>query len=115
MPLKLLDAVGSGSDSDAMECIDYAIDKRANVINASWGDKHYSDAVREAISQARNRGIIFVAAAGNTFNDPIVDNDQSPVPFNPASYDVDNIVAVAATDRNDALWEFSHYGLVSVD
>jgi hypothetical protein len=50
-----------------------------------------------------------VAAAGNDS----VNNDS--VPHYPASYDIPNVVSVAATDRNDALASFSNYGKTSVD
>ncbi len=113
MPLKFLDSMGSGSDADAVECINYAISKRANIINASWGGRFPSESLREAIAAARNQGILFVAAAGNTsFFDAEPDNDK--VPLYPASIDLDNIIAVAASTRADALASYSHYGLDTV-
>src|SRR5207249_4248965 len=48
-------------------------------------------------------------AAGNDGSN----NDTSP--SYPASYDLDNVIAVAATDHNDALASFSNYGAGSVD
>ena len=42
-----------------------------------------------------------------------IDNDV--MPFYPASYDLDNIISVAASDRNDRKASFSNYGLESVD
>src|SRR5205814_6205120 len=57
----------------------------------------------------RNAGIIFVAAAGNNYGN---DNDINPT--YPASYPVDNVVAVAATDSADNLASFSNYGQFSV-
>jgi subtilisin family serine protease len=104
MALKFLGSSGSGFNSDAIKCIDYAIAKGAQVMNNSWGGGGYSQALRDAIARARDAGIIFVAAAGNN------NTDNDATPFYPASYDLDNIVAVAATDRNDLRASFSNFG-----
>ena len=59
-------------------------------------------------------GHIFVAAAGNgNFIGFGIDNDATP--FYPSGYDLDNIVAVAATDRTDNIAVFSNYGATTVD
>ncbi|MDO8586327.1 MAG: S8 family serine peptidase [Armatimonadota bacterium] len=114
MACKFADSGGSGYTSDEIECIDYAISKGAHIINASWGGPNYNQSLYDAIAAARDAGIIFVAAAGNGGSDQIGDNNDI-VPEYPASYDLDNIVSVAATDRNDGLASFSNYGLNSVD
>ncbi len=108
MPLKFIDSTGEGSTSDAIACIDYARVHGASVINASWGGPGGS-ALRSAISRARSAGIIFVTAAGNDG----VNLDRQP--DYPASYTLDNIVTVGASDRNDSLASFSDYGATSVD
>ena len=116
MALKTFDRNGVCWASDAIAAIDYAIDKKANVINASWG-KDPSSALQDAIRSANDAGILFVAAAGNS------SRDNDAVPTYPASYDVPNVLAVAATDRNDKLASFSittnflgsNFGTVSVD
>ena len=114
MALKFIDAFGSGLDADAIECIEYVIDmaqRGVNVvaINASWGGAGYDQVLKDAIEDAGNEGILFCAAAGND----AVDNDSSP--HYPSSYDLPNIIAVAATDQNDNRSSFSNYGLRSVD
>ncbi|PYK96234.1 MAG: hypothetical protein DME19_20385, partial [Verrucomicrobia bacterium] len=110
MACKFLDATGQGSISDAITCIDYARKKGAKIINASWGGYTFnSTALYDAISSARSAGILFVAATGNDNND----NDVNPL--YPASYDLDNIIAVAATDRTDNRAWFSNYGARTVD
>ncbi len=108
MALKFMGGDGSGTTSDAIDCINYAIQKGAHIINASWGGYGYSQALRDAIASAKNAGILFVAAAGNEAND----NDL--IPLYPASYDLENIISVAATDKNDLLASFSNYGRNSV-
>jgi thermitase len=113
MPLKFMNAGGSGSTKDAIEAINYVIErKRAGVnvriISASWGSTQKSRALGEVIRKAYENDILFVAAAGNSS----VDNDRNP--HYPSSYDVPNVVSVAALDRNDALATFSNYGAKSV-
>lgn len=110
MACKFLDANGSGYTSDAITCIDYAVSKGAKVLSCSWGGADYSQALHDAIAAARDADVILVAAAGND----AMNNDSSP--FYPANYDfdLDNVVAVAATDRNDQLADFSDYGAFSV-
>jgi len=111
MPLKFMGPAG-GYTSDAIECLNYAADARANrginvkVSNNSWGGGGFNQSLKDAIE---NSGILFVAAASNEGTN----NDTSPV--YPSSYNSANIVAVAATDRNDRLASFSNYGSTSVD
>src|SRR5205807_6013055 len=110
MACKFLDSSGNGFISDAIRCMDYARSKGAKVINASWGTTTFtSQALHDAIDSLRQAGIIFVAAAGNASQDNGVD------PIYPASYDLDNIISVAATTRNDDLAVFSNYGATTVD
>ena len=113
MPLKFMDASGSGTTKDAIEAINYVIDRRkagvnVRVISASWGSTQRSQALEDVIKKAYEAGILFVAASGNSS----VDTDRSP--HYPSSYKVGNVVSVAALDRNDNLTSFSNYGLKSV-
>lgn len=108
MALKFLDHKGVGYTSDAIEALNYAIAKGAHIINNSWGGPEYSQAMSDAIGVARAAGMIFVAAAGNS------SENNDVVPTFPASYTNDNIVAVAATGRNDRQTTFSNYGYDSV-
>jgi subtilisin family serine protease len=110
MPLRFLDALGSGTVADAIEAIDYAIDNGAKIINASYGSYTFSPLERDAIATARDAGILFVAAAGNDNW-----NNDSATKHYPSSYDLANIIAVAATDQSDARASFSNYGVTSVD
>src|SRR5690606_3541567 len=57
---------------------------------------------------------LFVAAAGNGGPDQVGDNNDN-TPHYPSNYPIDNVIAVAATDHNDALAGFSNYGPTSVD
>ena len=114
MALKFLGADGSGTTADAIEAINYAVANGAQISNNSWGGDPYSQALYDAVEDAGNAGHIFVAAAGNgNWFGMGLDNDAEP--FYPASLELDNVVAVAATDHNDQLAIFSNYGATSVD
>ena len=109
MALKFLSASGSGSLSDAIVCINYAVAKNATLTSNSWGGGEYTQSLRDAIAAARDAGQLFIAAAANDGSN----NDIQPV--YPASYPVENIIAVAAYDRNDTLASFSNYGAGTVE
>lgn len=109
MPLKFLTAAGVGGTAAAIASIDYAVNNGARVINASWGGGPFSVAMFNAISAANNAGVLFIAAAGN------LGRDTDVAPSYPASYNLPNIIAVAATDDADLLAGFSNFGANSVD
>ena len=113
MPLKFMNASGSGTTKDAIEAINYVIERKkagvnVRIISASWGSTQKSRALGDVIRKAYDNDILFVAAAGNSK----VDNDR--MPHYPSSYDSPNVVSVAALDRHDALASFSNYGAKSV-
>jgi subtilisin family serine protease len=114
---KFLDQYGNGSLTDAIECFRYANLMKANgydikATNNSWGGGGYSQALRDAMAgldQPTIEPILHACAAGNSHSD----ND---VTLNyPSSYDLPNIVAVAATERQDFYAAFSSYGATTVD
>jgi PKD repeat protein len=115
MALKFLDAGGNGWTDDAIDCLEYAImmkqdyGQNIRVTNNSWGGAPYSQSLYDTIQEAADADILFIAAAGN-------DSDNTDAnPTYPSSYDLPNIISVAATDRNDNLASFSNWGLTSVD
>ena len=95
--------------SNAVKALNYAVAHGAKVVNNSYGGGGSDPAMAAAIDNARAHGVIFVAAAGNDGTN----NDTSPV--YPANYSANNVVTVAATDRNDRLASFSNYGRTTVD
>ncbi|RMH00160.1 MAG: hypothetical protein D6706_04410 [Chloroflexi bacterium] len=111
MPLRVLNSVGSGTTADIVAAIDYARLNGAKIINMSLGGPGGSpgDLMDTAIANANAAGILVVAAAGND------GSNNDVIPQYPASYTQPNIIAVAATDQNDALATFSNYGATSVD
>lgn len=104
MPLKFLGANGSGSTSNAIRAIDYAIAKGAKIISNSWGSTGRSQALEDAIGRAEAAGILFVAAAGNN------GTNNSVTGFYPANSAHDNVISVAASTSADRLASFSDYG-----
>src|SRR5439155_6695575 len=99
--------------SGAIACLDWVAglrDRGVPVVatNNSWGGGAFSQALAEAIEAQRQRGILFVAAAGNN------GGDNDGVPNYPASYAAPNIIAVAATTRDDDRAWFSNLGRRSV-
>jgi subtilisin family serine protease len=89
--------------------IHFAILNGADIINMSFGGPTPSAVMKAAIAEAEQAGVIVTAAAGNYG----LDNDVTPI--YPASYDLGNIISVAALDRDDSLASFSDYGVNSVD
>lgn len=112
---RFLDDAGFGSTADAIECLDYFTNLKLNhnvnmvASNNSWGGGPYSEALRTAVSDSIDAGIMFVAAAGN---DGI---DADVTPSYPATYDLDGIVSVANTTRTDNMAGNSTYGEEGVD
>jgi probable HAF family extracellular repeat protein len=118
MALKFLNAQGTGTVSDAIKAIEFAIATKtyfastngANVriLNNSWGGDGFSQALLDTIRRAHQADMLFVASAGNDS----FDIDFKPT--YPASYKEPNVITVAATNnRDDRAW-FSNYGATSV-
>lgn len=108
------DHAGQGDDAAAIKSIDYAIKNGAKIISASWGGRQpREDAEKsellEALKRAQTAGVLVVIAAGND----AIDNDTDANPTFPASYALDNLITVAATDPQDKLAEFSSYGMTT--
>lgn len=112
MPVKFLGPWGGG-DFEAAEAIVYAVDNGAKIINASWGGSGESLVLNEAIDYAAEHGVLMVCAAGNWGEDQdALDPDYRNIP---SSYESTAVVAVAATDHNDELADFSNFGAQFVD
>jgi subtilisin family serine protease len=109
MAIKTIGADGSGATSNAIAGLNYAVAKGAAVSNNSYGGLAFNQALYDAINNARARGHIFVTSAGNEAENLDV------TPLYPASYDLPNVVAVAATTRTDARAGFTNYGATNVD
>jgi hypothetical protein len=108
MGVRWLTSLG-GSIDVLLDAIEYAVQNGAHIANASYGGYMFSQAEFDAMTAAREAGLLFVAAAGN---DAI---DSDVFPSYPANYPLDNIISVAAIDRRDRLAGFSNYGANSVN
>lgn len=110
---------GTFSDTALLNALRYAGRMRqrgVNVVavNMSVGGLGASASFRQEVLNARDLGLLVVAAAGNLNDEaPTANNDL--VPVYPASYDVDSIIAVASSNQGDSLSVFSHYGPTTVD
>lgn len=107
--IKFLNGSGRGDVAGAIAALQYAIAAGCRITNNSYGGGDFSQAWLDAIRAAGQAGLLFVAAAGNSY----VDNDAEA--FYPAGFDSPNIVSVAATNQFDELAEFSNFGATTVD
>jgi subtilisin family serine protease len=108
MALKFLSAEGSGATDGAISAIYYGVKHGAKVLSNSWGGGGYQKSLRDAVAYANANSVLFVAAAGNEYNN----NDRKA--SYPASYKVDNVISVGAMDINKKKASFSNYGKKSV-
>lgn len=99
MPVKVLDAAGSGYLSTVAQGIRYAANGGAKVISLSLGSSSQSQTLQDAITYAIGKGAVVVAAAGN---------DGVSSKFYPAA--CTGVISVAAVDSSDAKASFSNYG-----
>lgn len=104
MAVKFLSDEGSGSLADAVIAIDYATKMNVDIMSNSWGGGGFSQSLFDVITTAKNKGILFVAAAGNDAS-----NNDVRASY-PATYQVDNVVSVASHTVNDEISSFSNYG-----
>ncbi|MGD1032270.1 MAG: S8 family serine peptidase [Opitutaceae bacterium] len=108
MPLKFIET-DTGSTTDEIICLDFALANGAQILNGSFGSSAYDPSEYAALKALDGAGVILVFAAGNKAED----NGLSP--SYPASYNLSNIVAVAASDNRDDVIFFSSYGSGNVD
>ncbi len=98
MPVKVLDARGQGSFAQIIAGINYAVVSGAKIINMSLTASNGSQALEDAVNQARANGVIIVAAAGN----------QGGAVGYPAAYP--NVVAVGAIRCDETRAYYSNLG-----
>nr|WP_295904613.1 S8 family peptidase [uncultured Bdellovibrio sp.] len=111
MPLRFLGEDGSGDLNNAIKAIDYAVEKGAQIISASWGaavPRSTAAPLLEAIKRADDKGVIFIAAAANDGKN----NDKTEM--YPANNGYPNSITVAASGPSDAKPSWSNYGTATV-
>jgi thermitase len=94
---------------NTINAIQYAIKNGAHIINYSGGGTEFSLEERTAVEEARQAGILFVAAAGNERSN----SDQFK--YYPADYGLSNIISVTAIDPSTEVLPSSNYGVETVD
>lgn len=98
MPVKVLNENGWGTTADVADGIRWAAEHGAHVINLSLGGPRNSKVLQKAIDFAISRGVVVVAAAGNT---------GGHVQYPGAS---DGVLGVSAADADDKIAKFSSRG-----
>ena len=91
---------GWGSISALANCVKYAADNGAKVLNNSWGGNGSSQLITDAFHYADTKGCVAIAAAGNENS-----NVKDSLPAN-----IDTVIAVAAIDSNNQKASFSNFG-----
>lgn len=114
LPLKAGDERGNFQMSAIIQAVNYAVAMApfgVRVINMSFGGPGESPGLERALTAANDARILAIAAAGNDGQN----NDITPRLPSYLTTRLDNVVAVAATDRFNLLTSFSNYGRVNVD
>jgi len=100
LPVRVMDANGSGTSADVAAGIVWAVDNGAHIINLSLGSGSASQAISDACLYAAQAGVLLVAATGN---DGYTEFISYPAAF-------DTTVAVGATDLNGDVSYYSNQG-----
>ena len=99
------------STFSVMEAILFASSNGAKVINASFGSTFNNDVFDYLLySTIQLYDGLFITVAGNEG-----ENNDGNTAFVPCSFNLPNIICVAATDSQDNLTDWSNYGNLSVD
>jgi hypothetical protein len=106
MAVKIFNDEGSTDAAAIIRGVQYATRMGARITSNSWGGPVPNAGIRQAFADS---SALHLVAAGNSGTN----NDWFP--SFPANYNLDNIVAVAATDHHDGLAEFSQFGARNVD
>jgi subtilisin family serine protease len=102
LPIKFIGTSG-GTLSAAIRSMDYAKERGAKVINASWGGTGCSQILRDKIIELGRSGILFVTAAGNS------GRNIDLLPEYPAAYTETLQITVGAISPFLGMTNFSNY------
>ena len=96
---RVLNAAGSGTDSQAAQGLEWAVSQGARVVNMSFSSSVASNTLEDAVLYAFQSGCLLVASSGNR---------GSGEPEYPAAFDA--VVAVGNTTDRDVISSTSSYG-----
>ncbi len=99
LAIKSFDKHGGGNTDDIVDSIRWATDNGAKIINMSFGGSPFSETMQRAINEALNKGIVLVAAAGNS--------GRPQIDF-PAAYE--GVISVGAIQMDKELAPFPSHG-----
>ncbi|MBY0313923.1 MAG: S8 family serine peptidase [Bdellovibrionales bacterium] len=104
LPIKALNAGGSSDLGSIVAAVRYAVDAGAHVINMSLSFEDVNQQgepaqMREAIEYARSKNVVVLAASGNGNAKNGIGYDIEEIPNYPASFQMDNVISVAATAK----------------
>ena len=103
LPLNFMNDKGEGYISAAIAAILYAESRGVRVINASWGGDGCSTTLRDVIAKIEERGVLFVAAAGNA------GRNLDRQPEYPAAFTSPNQLTIGASTPRDLIISWSNY------
>jgi hypothetical protein len=99
IPIRAMDDNGFTSNFTIMGSIDFALKHGARVMSLSWGSETRSDFLETALHDARSKGLIIVASAGN---------EPTGKPVYPAAFS--SVIGVGALAPDGKSWANSNYG-----
>lgn len=95
VPLQVVSNNGEIDTSDIVEAVSYATENNIQILNMSMSSSINSNALKQAI--ANYHGLLVCSAENFA-------TDLDAEPRYPASYNLANVISVAATTRQDYLW-----------
>lgn len=101
---KILDEQNEAPVERVVKAIQWAIEKKVNIIHMSFATTEYSPELKKAVEDARQAGILLIAPAGNAGS---ADEDESSVMY-PAAWD--SVISVGSTDDMNEKSAFSPTG-----
>ncbi|MBQ0832245.1 S8 family serine peptidase [Marinobacter sp.] len=104
LPVRVLGEGGTGSSADLLAALNWVAGRSggaplADIVNLSLGGLPFQPQLRDAINYGASRGIVYVAAAGNS---------ASAVASYPAAYE--KVFSVSAVDGAGVLATYSNFG-----
>ena len=109
IPIRAVPDHGDETDLNVGKAFEFAVEQGARVANCSFGKDQQSQAVKDIIDAAGQKGLLVVVAAGND------SADNRNHPSFPVNFHTDNMIGVASIGSNGRLSYFSNYGPGIVD